>query len=83
MQDIVDFVSRTIQETGGGTVDKGRLTDAAATIVSEISQEVSAESASEAAMESAAEASSEIAAEAAMESAAEAGFGAPRFGTFR
>ncbi|NCJ07528.1 hypothetical protein GS597_13620 [Synechococcales cyanobacterium C] len=79
MQDIVDFVSKTIQDMGGGEMDKVKLADASATLVSEVTQEISAESASEAAVEAAAEASNEAIAEA----AAETGFGAPRFGGFR
>ena len=79
MQDMVSFVSKTIQESGGSNLDQAKLADVSATLVSEVIQEVSAEAASEAAIEAAAEASSEAAAEA----AAESGFGAPRFGGFR
>jgi hypothetical protein len=75
MQDMVSFVSKTIQESGGSDMDKAKLADVSATLVSEVIQEVSAEAASEAAVE----ASSEAAAEA----VAESGFGAPRFGGFR
>jgi len=72
MRDIVEFAKSRIAISGEKLSDL-ELTEAASSLVSEVSAEVSAEAATEAAME----ASSEAAAEAATESSA--GFGASRY----